>query len=41
MAGMNDGDTTLQDVKNTIAQFTAERDWQQFDRPRRTWPWCW
>ena len=30
MAGMNDGDTTLQDVKNTIAQFTAERDWQQF-----------
>jgi NTP pyrophosphatase (non-canonical NTP hydrolase) len=30
MAGMNDGDTTLQDVKNTIAQFTAARDWQQF-----------
>ena len=30
MAGTNDGDTTLQDVKNTIAQFTAERDWRQF-----------
>ena len=30
MAGTCDGDTTLQDVKNTIAQFTAERDWQQF-----------
>ncbi len=27
---MNDSETTLQDVKNTIAQFTAERDWQQF-----------
>ena len=30
MAGTNDGDTTLQDVKNTIAQFTAKHDWQQF-----------
>ena len=30
MAGMNDGETTLQDVKDTIARFTAERDWQQF-----------
>ena len=30
MAGTNDGETTLQDVKNTIARFTAERDWQQF-----------
>ena len=30
MAGTSDGETTLQDVKNTIAQFTAERDWQQF-----------
>ena len=30
MAGTNDGDTTLQDVKNIIAQFTAEREWQQF-----------
>ena len=27
---MNDGETTLQDVKDTIAKFTAERDWQQF-----------
>ena len=27
---MSDAETTLQDVKNTIAQFTAERDWQQF-----------
>ena len=30
MAGMNDGETTLQDVKDTIARFTAQRDWQQF-----------
>lgn len=30
MAGGNDATTTLQDVKNTIAQFTADRDWQQF-----------
>ena len=28
--GMNDAETTLQDVKDTIARFTAERDWQQF-----------
>jgi len=28
--GTSDSETTLQDVKNTIAQFTAERDWQQF-----------
>ncbi len=27
---MNDGKTTLQDVKNAIARFTAERGWQQF-----------
>ena len=27
---MNDTETTLQDVKNTIARFTAERDWRQF-----------
>ena len=26
----HDGETTLQDVKNTIARFSAERDWQQF-----------
>ncbi len=30
MTRTNDADTTLQDVKNTIARFTAERDWQQF-----------
>jgi NTP pyrophosphatase (non-canonical NTP hydrolase) len=28
--GMNDAQTTLQDIKDTIARFTAERDWQQF-----------
>ena len=27
---MNDAETTLQDVKDSIARFTAERDWQQF-----------
>ncbi len=26
----SDRETTLQDVKDTIAHFTAERDWQQF-----------
>lgn len=30
MTGASDGDTTLQDIKNVIAQFTAQRDWQQF-----------
>jgi NTP pyrophosphatase (non-canonical NTP hydrolase) len=30
MAGMNDGETTLQEIKDVIAQFTAARDWQQF-----------
>ncbi len=30
MAGTSDAETSLQDVKNTIARFTAERDWQQF-----------
>ena len=30
MARPDDSETTLQDVKNTIARFTAERDWQQF-----------
>ena len=30
MAGSNDATTTLQDVKDLIARFTAERDWQQF-----------
>ena len=30
VARPDDSETTLQDVKNTIARFTAERDWQQF-----------
>ena len=30
MAITSDGETTLQDIKDTIARFTAERDWQQF-----------
>ncbi len=30
MARASDGETTLQDVKNIIAEFTAQRDWQQF-----------
>ena len=30
MAGTSDGETTLQDIKDIIAKFTAERDWQQF-----------
>ena len=30
MARLDDRDTTLQDVKDIIAQFTAARDWQQF-----------
>jgi NTP pyrophosphatase (non-canonical NTP hydrolase) len=30
MPGTNDADTTLQEVKTLIAQFTAQRDWQQF-----------
>jgi NTP pyrophosphatase (non-canonical NTP hydrolase) len=30
MAAMNDGETTLQDVKDTIAHFTLQRDWRQF-----------
>jgi NTP pyrophosphatase (non-canonical NTP hydrolase) len=30
MTGPSDGETTLQDVKETIARFTAQRDWQQF-----------
>jgi NTP pyrophosphatase (non-canonical NTP hydrolase) len=30
MAGTSDAETRLQDVKNTIAQFAAQRDWQQF-----------
>jgi dCTP diphosphatase len=31
---MNDAITTLQDVKDIIAQFTAARDWQQFHCPK-------
>jgi dCTP diphosphatase len=30
MAEPNDGATTLQEIKDIIARFTAERDWQQF-----------
>lgn len=30
MADMSDRGTSLQDIKNIIARFTAERDWQQF-----------
>ncbi len=30
MIKRSDGDTTLQAVKDTIAKFTAQRDWQQF-----------
>ncbi len=30
MAKASDRETTLQDVKEIIARFTAERDWQQF-----------
>ncbi len=31
---MSDRDTTLQDIKDVIAQFTAARDWQQFHCPK-------
>jgi len=30
MLPMNDTQTTLQQIKDAIAQFTAARDWQQF-----------
>jgi dCTP diphosphatase len=30
MIQSTDARTTLQDIKDTIARFTAERDWQQF-----------
>lgn len=30
MAWTSDSETTLQDVKDAIGQFTAQRDWQQF-----------
>ena len=33
-AAMNDKATTLQAVKDLIARFTAERDWQQFHSPK-------
>jgi dCTP diphosphatase len=29
-----DADTTLQYIKDIIARFTAERDWQQFHSPK-------
>ena len=31
---MSDCNTTLQDIKDLIAQFTAARDWQQFHCPK-------
>ncbi len=34
MSGHDDRDTTLQDIKDLIAAFTAERDWQQFHCPK-------
>jgi NTP pyrophosphatase (non-canonical NTP hydrolase) len=34
MAATSDCETTLQDVKDLIAEFTAARDWQQFHCPK-------
>lgn len=34
MSRHEDRDTTLQDVKDLIAEFTAARDWQQFHCPK-------
>ena len=34
MSRHDDRDTTLQDVKDLIAEFTAARDWQQFHCPK-------
>ncbi len=34
MARLDDRDTTLQDIKDLIAEFTAARDWQQFHCPK-------
>jgi NTP pyrophosphatase (non-canonical NTP hydrolase) len=34
MARLDDRDTTLQDIKDIIAEFTAARDWQQFHSPK-------
>jgi NTP pyrophosphatase (non-canonical NTP hydrolase) len=31
---MNDGQTTLADLKQLMARFVAERDWQQFHSPK-------
>ena len=34
MPEKSDRDTTLQDIKEIIARFTAARDWQQFHCPK-------
>ncbi len=34
MSGQYDCNTTLQDIKDLIAAFTAARDWQQFHCPK-------
>lgn len=34
MCGNDDSNTTLQAIKDIIARFTAERDWQQFHCPK-------
>ncbi len=34
MAQPTDRETTLQDLKEEIARFTAKRDWQQFHSPK-------
>ncbi len=31
---MNDTNTTLQELKNSMAQFVQERDWEQFHSPK-------
>ena len=31
---MNDHNTTLQEIKDLIARFTAKHDWQQFHSPK-------
>ena len=31
---MSDGDTTIADLRRLVADFVAERDWQQFHTPK-------
>ena len=31
---MNDNQVTLQEIKETVAQFVRERDWEQFHTPK-------